>query len=334
MVTNKPSLDLDNIIRESHKEFKEYLKKNGLEIKDVRLRVLESSDLLQEFHNMVNTYDINKLKQELNTIDKNLLEQISNYDDIYIIKKENLREFYIGEIYLLKQIYNTDDIKELNNKILEYIVNRIEDKKPLGIGVPETKEIYIIKDRLEKDIDETSNRSSPININGPSIIRLKSPLLGVVSAPLYAEGKNIKKDVAKAVVANTIIHEAEHFMFGIGELANPELSVSALQYITYIDMYNLLKYPKTYEIIEENIIECKKYIDDLKIFVAYFKNMNFPKSLLKYYVNVFRRASYDLGYCYANVVIDDRNKNLNIKDVIEEVKNLSILDALIKITYY
>ena len=53
---------------------------------------------------MVNTYDINKLKQELNTIDKNLLEQISNYDDIYIIKKENFREFYIGEIYLLKQI--------------------------------------------------------------------------------------------------------------------------------------------------------------------------------------------------------------------------------------
>jgi hypothetical protein len=324
---------LDDIIRESYKEFKGYLKRAGIEIKDVRLRILESSDLLRELYDMIKTCDINKLKQELNTIDKSLLEQISN-DDIDIINKENLGEFYRREIYLLGRIFNTDDIEELNKKILEYIVNRIENKKLLGIGIPETKEVYIIKDLLEKDIDETLNRSSPININGPSIIKLESPLFGVVSVPLYTEGKNIKKDVAKAVAANTIIHEAEHFMFGIGELENPELSVSALQYITYIDMYNLLKHPKTYEIIEENIIECKKYIYDLKTFVDYLKDKNFPKSLLKDYVNVFRRVHYNLGYCYANIIIDDRNKNLNIKDVVEEVKNLSTFNALIEITYY
>ena len=211
MTTDK--YDLDDIIRESYKEFKGYLKRAGIEIKDIRVRILESSDLLQEFHNMVNTYDINKLKQEINTIDKNLLEQISNYDDIYIIKKENFREFYIGEIYLLKQIYNTDDIKELNNKILEYIVNRIEDKKTSWDRCTRNKRNLHYKRSIKKDIDETSNRSSPININGPSIIRLKSPLLGVVSAPLYAEGKNIKKDVAKAVVANTIIHEGNILCF-------------------------------------------------------------------------------------------------------------------------
>jgi hypothetical protein len=332
MVTNK--LDLDDIIRESYKEFKEYLKRNDIEIKGVRVRVLESLNLLKELYDMIKTYDINKLKQELNTIDKSLLEKISNYDDIYIIKEENLREFYIGEIYLLKQIYNTDNINELNNKILKYVVNRIENKKPLGIGVPETKEVYIIKDLLEKDIDESLNSLGPININGPSIIRLESPLFGVVSAPLYTDEKNIKKDVAKAIAANVIIHEEEHFRFGEEKVENPELSVSALQYIIYIDMYNLLKYPKTYEIIEENIIECKKYIDDLKKFVNYFTDGNFPKSLLNDFVNVFRRAPYNFGYCYANIIIDDRNKNLNIKDVIEEVKNLSTLDALIEITYY
>jgi hypothetical protein len=322
--------DLDDIIRKSHEEFKEYLKKTGIEIKDIRLRILESLDLLKELHDMVKKSNIKKLKKELNTIDKSLFEKIYN-EDIYIINKENLREFYIGEIYLLKQIYNTDNIMELNNKILEYVVNRIE-KDYLGIGVPETREIYIIKDQVEKGIDETLNRLGTININGPSIIKLRSPLFGVASAPLYTEGKNIKEDVVKAVAANVIIHEAEHFMFGIGELANTELSVSALQYVTYIDMYNLLKYPKTYEIIKENIIECKKYFWRLAITDYYAFMGDLPKSLLKDFINVLKRASYDLGYCYASIIID-RNKNLNIKDIVEEVKKLSTLDALIKITY-
>jgi len=41
-------------------------------------------------------------------------------------------------------------------------------------------------------------------------------------------------------------------------LADWELSASALQYIMYIDMYDLLKYSETYKIIEENIVVCKK----------------------------------------------------------------------------
>jgi len=324
--------DLDYIIRESYNEFKEYLKRSGIEIKGIRLRLLESSDLLKKLYHMIKASDKNKLKRELNKIDKSLLEKISNYDDVYIIKEENLRDFYIGEIYLLKQIYNTDDIKKLNEKILEDVVHSIEKGDPLGIGVPETKEIYIIKDRVEKGIDETLNRLGPININGPSIIKLGAPLFGVASAPLYTEGKNIEEDIAEAVAANVVIHEAEHFMFGIGELANTELSVSALQYVMYIDMYNLLKYPKTYKIIKENIIECKKYFWSLAITDYYAFMGNLPKSLLKDFVNVLKRASYDLGYCYASIIID-RNKNLNIKDVVEEVKKLSTSDAIIKITY-
>ena len=329
MTTDK--YDLDDIIRESYKEFKGYLKRAGIEIKDVRLRVLESSDLLQEFRNMVNTYDINKLKQELNTIDKNLLEQISNYDDIYIIKKENFREFYIGEIYLLKQIYNTDDIKKLNKKILKYIYN-IKNEKSEEVIIPEIKEVYIIKDILEKGIDETLNRLSPINIDGPFIIRLGWPLFGVVSVPLYTVGEDIEKDVVKVFAANTIIYGMEYFIFDRKELANPELSISALQYITYVDMYNLLKYPETYKIIKENIKNCKKYINNLIKFVDY-TGRNFLKRLPEDLFNVLGIVSYDLGECYANIIID-RNKNLNIKDVVEEVKNLSTLDALNKIAYY
>ncbi|PVU70567.1 hypothetical protein DDW05_02665 [Candidatus Nanobsidianus stetteri] len=327
---------LYDIIKDAHKEFKEYLKRTGIEIKGVRLRVLESSKLLSELSYMIKTYNKNKLKQKFNTIDKILLEQISNDDEIYIIKEDNLRDFYIGEIYLLKQIYNTDDINELNKKILENIIHSIEKGKPLAIGVPETKEIYIIKDRLEKSIDETLYRVSHININGPSIIRLESPIFNVASAPLYTDGKNIKKDIAKAIAVNVKIHEEEHFIFNIGELTNPELSVSALQYITYIDMYNLLKYSKTYEIIEENIIKCKNYILNLLTMNYFTVRGNLPKKLLKDYINELRRASYDLGYCYASIIIDNNKESscLNIKDVIKEVRNLSTLDAVTKITYY
>jgi len=58
--------------------------------------------------------------------------------------------------------------------------------------------------------------------------------------------------------------------------------------------------------------------------------------LLKDYFNVLRIAPYNLGQCYANIIIDRNRKTayLNIKDVIEEVKNLSISDALTKIAYY
>jgi hypothetical protein len=327
---------LDDIIRESYKEFKGYLKRAGIEIKDVRLRILESSDLLRELYDMIKTCDINKLKHELNTIDKSSLEKIFNDNDIYIINEDNLRKFYIGQIYLLRQIYNTDDIKELNNKILEHIVNLIENEKLLAIVIPETKEIYIIKDRLKERIDETLNTLGPININGPSIIRLGWPLFDVVSAPLYTKEENIKEDLAKVFAANVIIYEMGRFIVGREELENKELSVSALQYIMYIDMYKLLKHPKTYEIIEENIIECKKYIEKITTFMANLTDGNFPISLLKDYFNVLRIAPYDLGQCYANIIIDRNKKTsyLNIKDVIEEVKNLSISDTLTKIAYY
>jgi hypothetical protein len=78
---------------ESYKESKEYLKKVGMEMEGIRFRVLESSDLLQELNDMIETYDINILKQELNTIGKSLLEQISINGDIYIIKKKILENF-------------------------------------------------------------------------------------------------------------------------------------------------------------------------------------------------------------------------------------------------
>jgi len=335
MVVDNYGLDLDEIIRESYKKSKEYLKRAGIEInKDIRLRVLKSSNLLRELYDMIKTYDINKLKQELE-IGKSLLKQLSK-DDVYIIKKENLREFYIGEIYLLKQKYNTDDINELNNMILKYVVLPIiKNERADGSSVSQTEEIFIVEDRLKRHIDETleSNRSDSININGPSIIRVKSPLSAVISTPLYTEGKNIEKDLTEFYAVSVIFHEEGHRFDNRKRWDDAEFSASALQYIMYIDMNDLLRYPETHKIVKENIIECKKYVEILALLGYHMVIEDLPESSLKYAANALKEAPYELGECYANIIID-RNKNLNIKDAVEEIKKLSALGAIKEIIRY
>ncbi len=342
MVANKH--DYVDVIGRSYKKCREYLKRVGIEIEGgIRLRVLESSDLLQELYDMIKTYDINKLKQELNTIDESLLEKISNYDDIYIIKKENLREFYIGEIYLLSQIYNTDDIEELNNKILKNVVHPIKENERVdGLTVSQTEEIYIIEDRLEKHIDEALklSRLDSINIGGPSIIGMKSPIIGiksplsaVIDIPLYTEGKNIEKDIAEFYAGSVILHEIGHRIVNKERWDDDEFSASALQYIMYIDMHDLLKYPETHKIVKENIIKCKKYVVMFALLGYRMVIEDLPQNLLKYANELKIGAPDELGECYANIIID-RNKNLNIKDVVEEVKKLTPLHAIKEIILY
>jgi hypothetical protein len=169
-----------------------------------------------------------------------------------------------------------------------------------------------------------------ININGSSIIGVKSPLSAVIYTPLYTEGKNIEKDVTELYAGNVIRHEMGHRIVDRKRWDDGEFLASALQYIMYIDMYNLLKYPKIYEIIKENIIECKKYVETFALLGYHIVIEDLPESKLKYVVNVLKEAPYELEECYANIIID-RNKNLSIKYVVEEAKNISSLDAIKKL---
>jgi hypothetical protein len=165
---------------------------------------------------------------------------------------------------------------------------------------------------------------------------LKLPPSDFIYIPLYTKGKNVKKDIVKAIDTNITIHEGGHFRYDLVMTENSELSVSAFQYIAYIDMYKLLEYPETYGIVEENIIKCKNYIWNLAIRDHFAVIGNFPKSLLKDYIDLDGIDPYNLGYCYANTIID-RNKEsscLNIKDIAKEVEKLSPLDAITKIIRY
>jgi len=173
-----------------------------------------------------------------------------------------------------------------------------------------------------------------INISGPSFIRVKSPLSAVIDIPLYTKGENIEKDIAEFYTSNVMLHEIGHHIVNKKRWDDNEFSVSALQYIMYIDMRDLLKYPETHKIIKENIIECKKYVVTFALLGYRMVIEGSLQSLLKNVVNELKIGAPDeLGECYANIIID-RNKNLNIKDVVEEVKKLTPLHAIREIILY
>jgi hypothetical protein len=177
-----------------------------------------------------------------------------------------------------------------------------------GIYVPIMKTIYIIKNPLERDINKILDNLNSKNINGPSIIRIKSSEHSVVIYSIYTDGNNIKDAVKKSMIDIVVNHEIAHSVVGISEL-----KASALEYILYFYKNKLYKYPKIYEIIEENVKRCKKYVEETK----------------KY-------DPYDLGKCYANIIINENKQspNINIKNIIRKIKHLSKKDVINTIKNY
>ena len=177
-----------------------------------------------------------------------------------------------------------------------------------GIYVPIMKTIYIIKNPLERDINKILDNLNSKNINGPSIIRIKSSEHSVVIYSIYTDGNNIKDAVKKSMIDIVVNHEIAHSVVGISEL-----KASALEYILYFYKNKLYKYPKIYEIIEENVKRCKKYVEETK----------------KY-------NPYDLGECYANIIINENKQspNINIKNIIRKIKHLSKKDVINTIKNY
>ena len=174
-------------------------------------------------------------------------------------------------------------------------------KNAYGVYIPVIRVIYTMKDTLKMTIDKLLDALSSKNISGPSIISLKSPELGIVAYPVYTNGNNLEKDIAKAIVKLTLIHEVAHYIIGTSEW-----KASALEYSIYFYSNELYKYPKVYKIIEKNVEKCKEYIKEEK-----------------------RPNIYDLGLCYANIIINEhRDLKLNIKDIIERIKYLSKEDVI------
>jgi hypothetical protein len=260
--------DLDSIIKNSFKETIEYLKYSDINNRKPILRIINSPYLNE------------------NTLISLAISILLFYNEI-----PNMLEYNTIYIPLQSLIWAATAL---------WISWRY--KIAYGAYAPIMKTIYILKHSIKKDIDKILDNLGSKNINGPSIIRIKSSEHSVVIYPIYTDGNDIEDTVTKSIIDIVVNHEIAHSLVGISEL-----KTSALEYILYFYKNKLYRYPKIYEIIEENIKRCKKYVEETK----------------KY-------DSYDLGKCYANIIINENKQspNINIKNIVEEIKYLSKEDVI------
>jgi hypothetical protein len=182
-------------------------------------------------------------------------------------------------------------------------------KRSIGINFLFDKKIFIIKKQLEKTINRILDELSNNNMKDSSIIGIKISKNNILSYPFYVDMRNIKNNIMKTVSDTVITHEIGHAVIR----SNNEWKASAFEYIVYFYKNEFYKYPEVYKIIEENIKKCKSYIEENK-----------------------RLNIYELGRCYGNIIIHKNKQltNINIKDIIEEIKNLSEKYAIDAIKNY
>ncbi|MFZ8856122.1 MAG: hypothetical protein ACO2OX_02940, partial [Candidatus Nanopusillus sp.] len=137
---NVYSYNLDSIIRDSFRETIKYLRDNGINNREPILRIINSPYLNE------------------NTLISLAIVTILSYNEI-----SNMLEHNINYIPLSPLIWNAILFWTLWRFSISY-----------GIYVPIMKTIYIIKNPLERDINKILDNLNSKNINGPSIIRIKS----------------------------------------------------------------------------------------------------------------------------------------------------------------
>jgi len=182
-------------------------------------------------------------------------------------------------------------------------------QKNLGIYFFFDKKIFIIKKQLEKTVNRILGELINNDIKDSSVIGIKLSKNSIISYPFYVDIKNIKNNIMKTVTDTVVDHEIGHDVLR----SNDEWKASAFEYMVYFYKNELYKYPEVYKIIEENIKKCKAYIEENK-----------------------RLDIYELGRCYGNIIIHKNKQltNINIKNIIEEIKNLSEKDIINVIKNY
>jgi len=111
------------------------------------------------------------------------------------------------------------------------------------------KEIHIIKNRLREIVNRAINDQNRIFIGN-----LVSIYHNEILWPVYKNDNDMEKLIAKAVTDSILTHEIGHSIVG------DEWRTSAFEFLVYFYKNELYKYPEVYEILEENIKICEKYI--------------------------------------------------------------------------
>jgi len=159
------------------------------------------------------------------------------HETIEYLKKNNIQ---IGGL-LLRIIGSLEEYKQI------YKTNA---KSRLAWYNSGKREIYIIKSELEKDINKDVNNPNKIFIGNLFAVTSNGILY-----PIYKNDDDIEKLIAKAIVDPIVIHEIGHDIVGAGNW-----KASAFAFLVYFYKNELYKYPEVYEILEENIKICEKYI--------------------------------------------------------------------------
>jgi hypothetical protein len=182
-----------------------------------------------------------------------------------------------------------------------------------GSYYPATREIHIMEKPLRETIDDILDNLSFTKKIRPSIIGLQ-PAYSRLKYPVYINGNNIEKDIAKAFTDMIVAHEIGHDVLYSIIGSSDEWQASAFEFLVYFYKNELYNYPKAYKIIKRNIRTCKDYVE----------NESPPSTEDK------DLWASDLGICYACTIID-KNKwssKVNIKDLIEEITYLYEEDAI------
>jgi hypothetical protein len=219
-------------------------------------------------------------RYNLDDIIKNSFEEAIEYFNKNGIKVEGLKLIILESPELLIQKYGKDKVNENTG------------------GWYDSGTIYIIKNSIKNVVDRVSS-----NLNEISNINIFTISRNGVLWPVPINDNDIKKVIAKADAESILIHEIGHHIFGKGNWR-----ASFVELLGYFYKNELYRYPKVYEIMEENTKRCEKFIQEKD------------------------PSPYSLGYCFANDIIyayeNILNKNkespkLNIKDTIEKIKYIS-----------
>jgi len=284
----KNGYNLDKIIKDSFKDTIEYLNNNGIKTGRLKLIIVKPPYLF-----------FSKISTLLNS--STFIYGFSFYETISNMTYHNIPSLIAFSL----------PFSILALSIASYY-KKLIDPTSIGFYSPITREVHIKEKVLRKNIDEILDNLIFMKIIRPSIIGLQSDL-SRLAYPVYINGNNIEKDIAKALTDITVDHEIAHSLPYMDEWKDfliKECKTSALEFLIYFYKNAYYKYPEVYKIIEGNIRTCKDYVE----------NENLP--------NI--KEDYDLGRCYANIIIDKnkRSSKVNIKDLIEEIKYLSEKDVI------
>ena len=230
-------------------------------------------------------------RYSLNLFIKNSFDEAINY-----LKKNNIR---IGGKLSLRTFESLEEFQQ---------IYKTNEKFKFARYVSEKREIQIIKNGLKEIINSYINDKNKIFIGNLFTITHNGILW-----PVYKNNDDIEKLITKTITDSIVIHEIGHHMAGYDDWR-----ASAFEFLVYFYKNELYKYPEVYEIMEQNMKICEKYIKK-------------KDSSLSYSLGS-RLSPYGLGSCFANDLIyiyenllnkDKQSPKLNIKDTIKKLRYFS-----------